>query len=111
MLVPQLVPASQHRERQPRYHAEKSRDHREASQRVDVRDAEESVTKAVDHVEKRIEMRELLPENRERMDRVEHSRKKGERHDEEILEGGDLVDLLGPDSGHHAERAQNRASG
>src|SRR6266436_6792175 len=110
MLVPQLVSASEHDQRQPGDRSEKSRDYGEALERVHVRNAEESVAEAVDHVEERVEMRKPLPEGRERMDRIEHARKEGQRHDEKILERSDLVDLFGPDAGHHPERAQNRTS-
>src|SRR5260221_8063810 len=110
MLVPKLVTALEHRERHSRNHGQENRHHGQTSKRVDVRDPEEAVAKPVNHVEKRVEMREPLPESRERMDRVEHPRKEGERHDEEVLEGGDLVDFLGPDSGDHPERAQYGAS-
>src|SRR6266850_6675514 len=110
MLVPQLVTALEHRERHSGSHSQEGRDDSQAPKRVDVGDAEEAVAESVNHVEKRVEMREPLPEGGERMDRVEHSREKGERHDEEVLEGGDLVDFLGPDSGDHSERAQYGAS-
>src|SRR5258706_780913 len=110
MLVPQLVSASQDGERQPRDQDEKGRDEGQAPKGVHVRDAEEAVGEAVDYVEERIEVRKPLPESGQRMDRVEHPGKKRERHDEEILEGGDLVDFLGPDAGYHPERAQNGAS-
>src|SRR5580765_3074078 len=110
MLVPQFVSASEHDQRQPRDHDEKNRDHGDAAQRMYVRHPEETVSESIDHVEERVEMRKPLPERRERMDRVEHTRKKRQRHDQKILERGDLIDLLRPDAGHHAERAQNGAS-
>src|SRR5262245_46928077 len=110
MSVPQLVSAPEHRERQPRDDGEESHDHDEASEWVHVRDAEEAVAETVDHVEEGIDVRNTLPEGGERMDRVEDPRKECEGHDQKILEGGDLVDLLGPDARHHPERAQNGAS-
>src|SRR5216684_3882874 len=110
MLVPQPVTALEHRERHSGNRSQKSPHDGQTPKRVDVRDAEEAVAESVNHVEKRVEMREPLPEGGERMDRVEHPRKKGERHDEEVLEGGDLVDFLGPDSCNHPERAEGGTS-
>src|SRR6266853_1200555 len=103
MLMPQSVTALDHRERHGGNHAQKARHDGQAPKRVDVRDAEETVAEPVNHVEKRVEMREPLPEGGKEMNRVEHSRKKGKRHDEEVLESGDLVDFLCPDSRDHPE--------
>src|SRR6266853_1483985 len=111
MSMPQPVTALEHRERYSGNCTQKNGHDGQTPKRVDVRDAEETVAESVNHVEKRIEMREPLPESGERMDRVEHPREKGERHDEEVLEGRDLVDFLGPDSGDHPERSQYGASG
>src|SRR5438552_5608151 len=107
MLMPQSVTALEHRERDCGNHAQKGRHDGQAPKRVDVRNAEKTVAEPVNHVEKRVEMRDPLPERGERMNRVEHSRKKSEGHDEEVLEGGDLVDFLSPDSRDHIERAQH----
>src|SRR5882672_9562393 len=110
MLVPQLVPAPQQRERRPRDEGKERRCHAEAAQRMDVRNAEEAEAEAVDHVEERVEMRQPLPERRQGVNRVEHTGQERERHDQEILKGSDLVDLLGTDASHHAERTQHGAS-
>jgi hypothetical protein len=69
-----------------------------------VRLAEEAVAEAVDHVEDRIQVRDRLPERRQRVDGVEHAGQEGERHHDEILEGRELVELVGPDAGDDAER-------
>src|SRR5258708_24381295 len=101
MLVPQPVTALEHRERHPGNHSQENRHHGQTPKRVDVRDPEEAVAKPVNHVEKRVEMRESLPESRERMDRVEHPRKKCERQHEEVLEGSHLANFLDPESYEH----------
>src|SRR6266581_7049280 len=90
MLVPQPVTALEHRERHSGNHSQKNRHDGQTPKRVDVRDPEETVAKPVNHVEKRIETREPLPECGKRMDRVEHPREKGERHDKEELSLRDL---------------------
>src|SRR5215510_7968660 len=107
-LVTQLVAACKQTHREHSQHHEKGGDDREAHERIDIRLAEKTVAKAVDHVEERIEPRHLAPAGRQRMRRIEHTRQERERHDDEVLERGELVELLGPDAGHHAEGTENR---
>src|SRR5205085_5200413 len=85
-------------------------DHEEARRRGDIRQSEEAVTKAVDHIEERIEMRQRLPERRQAVDRIEHTGQEGERHDEEVLKRRQLVELVGPDAGEETENAENRTA-
>src|SRR5512143_4073588 len=92
--VSQLVPAREHRERDRGHDERRGGDQGEASLRRDVREAEEAVAEAVDHIKERIEMRQRLPERRQRVDRVEDAREKRERHDQEVLERGELVELV-----------------
>src|SRR5664279_5516837 len=87
------------------------RHHGQARPRRHVADAEEAVAKAVDHVEERVEVAHRLPHGRQRLHRVEDAGEKGHRHDEEVLEGGDLVELLCPEPGDEAERAHQRRPG
>src|SRR5690349_15670318 len=72
-------------------------DDREARRGCCVRQAEKAVAEPVDHIEERIEMRQRLPERRQRMDRVEDAGQERQRHDDEILECRQLVEFVGPD--------------
>ena len=53
-------------------------------------------------------MRDCQPERRQFLNRIEHAGQKCCRHDQEVLERGQLVELLGPDTGDHAHRTQDR---
>ena len=55
-------------------------------------------------------MRHRLPHGRQRVDRVEHTGEHGQRHDEKVLKGRELVELVGPDAGDHAERREDGAA-
>ena len=102
--------ARKHRQRDERQPQRAAADDDQAGSRRNIRQAEKAVTKAVDHIEERIEARQRLPERRQRMDRIENAREKRQWQDEEILECGELVELLRPDSGDQPERGEERAA-
>src|SRR6218665_775614 len=58
--------------------------------------AKKAVTKAVDHVEKRVQVADRLPERRPRLYRIEHAGQNGHRHDDEVLESHPPVELVPP---------------
>src|SRR6185295_15708811 len=94
--MPQAVAALQEEKREQRETQCCAADHQQADPRRDVGQSEKAVTKAVDHIEERIEVRHFLPELRERMDRIENTGEKGQRQDEEILESGELIEFFRP---------------
>src|SRR6266536_6124749 len=108
--VPQLVPALQQEQRERRQAEAENPHDAEACFRRNVGKPEKAVTKAVDHIEERIEMRQRLPERRQAVNRIEHTRQEGERHDEKILKSRQLVELVGPDAGKQSQCAQNRTA-
>src|SRR2546422_3857979 len=101
--IPQLVARLQEEKSNQRYGNEAHRDYRKARRRRDIRNAEETVAEAVDHVEEGVGVRQPQPEFRQRVDGIEHAGEKGERHDDEVLERGHLVDFFRQDSGHQAQ--------
>src|ERR1700720_2192271 len=60
--MPKLVPALEQEQRQRRQTEAENPHDDEACLRRNVGESEEAVTKAVDHIEERIEMRQRLPE-------------------------------------------------
>src|SRR5690349_23894349 len=106
----QLPAAREQGERDDREAGGARRDHTEAHERRHVGQPEEAVAEAVDHIKERIEMRQRLPERRQRMDRVEHARQKRERHDQEVLERSKLVELVGRNARYYTQRSENRAA-
>src|SRR5436190_1441662 len=108
--VPKLVAALEQKQRQRgQAEAENSHDD-EARFRCNVGEPEEAVTKAVDHIEEGIEMRQGLPERRKAVDRVEDTGQESERHDQEILKCRELVEFVGRDASDQSQRAQDRAA-
>src|SRR5207244_13423854 len=97
--VPQLVPALQQEQRERRQAEAENPHDAEACFRRSVGTPEKAVTKAVDHIEERIEMRQRLPERRQAVDRVEHHGQGSERHDQEIMECGALVEFVVANAG------------
>ena len=81
--------------------------HRQADPRRDIALAKKAITKAIDHVEKRVQVAELLPKRRQGLDGIKHTRQKRHGHDDEVLEGGHLVELFSPQPGNHAQRAHH----
>src|SRR5437773_3309813 len=71
---------------------------------------EKPIAKAVDHIKERVEMRHHLPNRRQRVNRIEHTGQKRKRHDDEILERSELIELVRPDAGDEAENAEDRAA-
>src|SRR2546428_7089038 len=108
--MPELPPAREQRERHERKPGGAGPDDGKAQPGRRVGKAEEAVAEAVDHIKERIEMRHRLPERRKRPDRVEHPGQEREWDDHEILECGELVELVGPDAGDQPEHAQDRAA-
>src|ERR1700687_5334451 len=108
--VSSLIAALEYPKRQGAQRAAGPGDDREAQARLDVGKPEKAVAKAVDHIEERIEMRQRLPERRQGMDRVEKARQKSQRHDQEILKRGELVELVRPDAGKESEHAEDHAA-
>src|SRR5690242_4620514 len=94
----QAIPLLQHEERERRKGQRRAAHDDEARLGGYVRLPEKAVAKPVDHIEERVEVRHPLPELGQRMDRVEDAREKRERQDQEVLERGDLVELLGADA-------------
>src|SRR6185503_14244518 len=86
-------------------------DHSETQPWRDVTGPEEAVAEAIDHVEERVEVAHLVPDRRQRLHRVEHAREERHRHDDEVLEGRDLVELLRPQARDQAERSHERGAG
>src|SRR5690606_14099614 len=82
----QLVAPREHRQGERREYHETQAHHAERKPGRGVRLTEETVAEPVDHEEERVEMRHVLPELRQRVDRVEHARQHRERHDQEVLE-------------------------
>src|SRR3954447_15368120 len=108
--VTDLVAALQQQQREPGQHDAAHADDGEADDGGHVRETEEAVAEAVDHIEERIEVRQLLPEWRQRVHRVENARKKRERHDQEVLECRDLVELVGADASDQSQSAEDPAA-
>ena len=108
--VPQLVPALQQEQRERRQAEAENPHDAEACFRRNVGKPEKAVTKAVDHIEERIEMRQRLPERRQAVDLVEHAGQERERYDDEVLECGELVEFVGGNAGDQTQRAQDCAS-
>ena len=89
---------------QPR-HANKGRTgNPQAQPRRAVADAKKAVAQAVDHVKKRIQVANLPPNAGQIVHRIKHPSQKGHGHDDEVLEHGHLVELVGPQAGQHAQR-------
>ena len=91
----------------PQTTSEARADDRQAQPRRHVADAEEAAAEAVDHVEERVQVAHRLPERRQRVHRIEHAGEEGHRHDDEVLERRDLVELLGPQPGDQPQRAHH----
>src|SRR6478736_5922933 len=72
LLETEFPAAPEQRERRNRQHDAGHRNHGEAGPWGHVRNAEESVAEAVDHIKERIPTRQRLPERRQRVDRIEH---------------------------------------
>src|SRR2546430_9403117 len=93
--VPQLVAALQQEQRERRQAEAENPHDAEACFRRNVGEPEKAVTKAVDHIEERIEMRQRLPERRQAVNRIEHAGQESERHDQGNLERGELGAFVG----------------
>src|SRR6185369_15816830 len=104
--MPQPVARSQERETGERYGNQATADHRQARRRRHVRNTEETIAEAVDHVEKGIRVRQIEPELGQGVNGVEHAREESERHDDEVLERRHLVDLFRQDAREQAERPE-----
>ena len=105
-----FVTAPQKFERQRGQQYERRQYDGKTEQRTHVRDTEKTVAKTVDHVKERIEVRQGLPEHRQRVNRIKHTAQEGERHDDKILETGKLIELVGPQPGDDAERGERGAA-
>ncbi len=55
-------------------------------------------------------MRHGLPKWRQRLNRIEHAGEKSQRHDQEILENRQLIELVRPDAGDQAHGAKQRCA-
>src|SRR6185503_1148840 len=108
--MPKLVAALEHDQRYRAQCRAEEDDDREARRGCYIRQAEKAVAEAVDHIEERIEMRQRLPERRQRMDRVENAGQERQWHDDKILECRQLVEFVGPDSRDQSEDAQDGAA-
>src|SRR6202171_1344599 len=108
--VSQLIAALEYPKRQGAQRAAGPGNDREAQARLNVGKPEKAVAKTVDHIEERIEMRQRLPERRQGVDRVENARQERQRHDQEILKRGELVELVRPDAGKEPEHAEDHAA-
>src|SRR5712671_7786246 len=106
MSVTKLVAGGEHPQRAARDQQQAYSEHAQADSGRDVGDAEEAVPKAVDQIEEWIRVRQGLPHRGQRMHGIEDTGKEGERHDDEVLECRELVDLLRQDSGYQAQRAE-----
>src|SRR4030095_7825666 len=71
---------------------------------------EKAVAESVDHIEERVEAGCRLPERRQRMDRIERAAQEREWNDDEMLEHGELVELVRPHAGQQSERAKDGAA-
>src|SRR5699024_10869017 len=88
-----FVTARQHGHGHDRHQAKENSGNNDTDDGICIPCAEKTVAKTVNHVEKRIEIRGLLPECRQRMNRVEHAGEKTHRHDEKVLERGQMIEL------------------
>src|SRR5579859_5643647 len=104
--MPQLVARFKEGQGGERYGKQAARNYRRANPGRHVGNAEETVAKTVDHVEKGIGVGQSPPELGQRMDRIEHAREHRCRKYHEILEKGELVDFFSPEAGKQAERAE-----
>src|SRR5450830_1795530 len=104
----QFVATLEHAYGQGRQYDQEGSDNRQTDKRIDVRLAKETVAEAIDHIKKRVEMRDGLPKWRQRVDRIKHPSQKGQRHNQEILEGSQLIELFRPDTSDQSHRAKNR---
>ena len=68
--------------------------------------AGQRIAKAVNHVEKRIILRDGIGEIRQLRDRVKRTRQKRQRRDDEIGNGRQMVKLFGPNAANQADLAQ-----
>src|SRR5712691_9530393 len=108
--IPQSVPRPEQPEADQADDQKAYPDYRQAGIRRHVGGAEEAVAKAIDHVKERVGVRQLLPETGQRMNRIKHAGKKGERHDDEVLKRRQLVDLFGENTGDQAKGTEQRGS-
>src|SRR6478735_4819723 len=86
--VANLVADLQQMEAHATHDSERTAHDRQAEPRRHIARAEEAVAKSVDHVEERIEVADLAPDRRQRLDRVEDAGEESHRHDDEVLERG-----------------------
>src|SRR5262249_10107094 len=87
--------------------AEEDEDHREPDPYVDDTDAVEAPANPADEVHDRVEQRDLLPERRQHVDRVEtaaQKRQRGHHHQRHDLQ---LFPPIGPDADDEAEEAES----
>src|SRR5574337_2174283 len=82
----QLVAAGQHGERQRGQEGAAAARHNQADPGRRIRSAEESITKAINHEEKWVEMGDPLPERRQGMNGIEDPGQHREGHHDEVLE-------------------------
>src|SRR5437899_10779473 len=99
ILIPQAISNPEHVERDGGEHHQKSEHDGKTEPRGYVGMAEEPVTKSVDRIEERIEVRDGAPELGKAMQRIKNAAQKGQRQNDEVLKSGELVELNRPDAG------------
>ena len=101
--MPEFVARLQQAQRPSRHHGGEAQDDEQAEPRRGVADAEEAAPEAIDHVEEGIQVAGHLSKRWQRADRVKHPRQHGQRHDQKVLEAGQLIELFSPQAGHQAQ--------
>src|SRR5690606_21643164 len=90
--VPKFITAGQQAQRRKTKRGKHGRHHGQALPRRDVRHGEKAVAEAIYRIEDGIPARNGLPEWRQAVYGVKHTRQEGGRHDQEVLEGRKLIE-------------------
>ena len=77
---------------------------------IDIRMSEKTVPETVNKIKERIEFGNTLPECGQRMDGIKNACQKSCRHNQEILETGQLIIFVCPYSGNDTDGSQNSRS-
>ena len=74
--------------------------------RRDIAHPKKAIAKSIDHVKERVQVADLLPNQGQRMNRIEHARQEGHGHDHKILERRQLIKLFCPQACDQTQGAQ-----
>ena len=105
-----FVARSQHPLGNSAHHQERDRDDRKAQPWRYIAVPKETVAKAVNHVEKRVEVAGALPKGWQRLYGVKNATQKCHGHNDKILKRGKLVEFLRPQSSDNPHRPHQTAA-